>query len=61
MNCEGCENLRVVPWARGKKAFRCFATLPEPWGNGRVVDVQNAAFADPRRIIRPAWCPHNEN
>lgn len=53
--CAGCEYLKFEVFPHGRRAARCFAPLPAPWGNGRVVGnpVSNRYTIT---IERPKWC-----
>lgn len=56
--CAGCENLKFEVFPNGRRAARCFAPLPAPWGNGRVVGNPVPKYADfmLNYIERPVWC-----
>lgn len=58
-SCAGCKHLRSEQFRGGYIAARCFAPLPPPWGNGRVVGNPLPKLL-PEKIERPKWCERGE-
>lgn len=58
-NCDGCIWFKREPFEKNRMAARCFAPLPPPWGNGRVIG-NPAPQLLPKNTERPKWCERKE-